>query len=325
MRRIPTLTPRQYERVALIALVLLFAIVLTGAAVRLTGSGLGCTNWPKCGDKVYAPLEFNAWVEFGNRLVTGVVGLPCLAAFFLAFRRRPARRDLKWLSALLPLGVLAQAILGGLTVIFELKPGFVMAHFLLSMAILAAAVALYWRARYEPEERRPEARPVTRATRLLLPLGTLAIFAGTFATAAGPHPGHNEGEEPIGRFDGLGVDTLDQLIHWHGRTGTLLGLASLAAWWLARKHGAGPALRRALTVLCLLVASQGVIGFIQYELQLPAGIVWVHVVVAAAAWIAICFANAAAPRARSVRQASTELPDIPTSGDAEARTLVRTP
>ena len=321
MRRLPTLSPRQYERVALLALVLLFAIVLTGAAVRLTGSGLGCTNWPKCGDTIYAPLEFNAWVEFGNRLVTGVVGLPCLAAFLLAFRRRPPRRDLKVLSALLPIGVLAQAILGGLTVIFELKPGFVMAHFLLSMAILAAAVALYWRSRHERGSRPAEARPVTLATRALLPLGTLAIFAGTFATAAGPHPGHNEGHEPIGRFDAFGVDTLDTLIHWHGRTGTLLGLASLAAWWLARRHGASAELRRALTVLCLLVASQGVIGFVQYELQLPAGIVWVHVLVAAATWIAICFANAAAPRA--VRQPSTPQPSIPTSGEAPSRTLVR--
>ena len=322
MRRLPTLTPRQYERVALIALVLLFTIVLTGAAVRLTGSGLGCTNWPKCGDSVIAPLEFNAWVEFGNRLVTGVVGLPCLAAFFLSFRRSPRRRDLVILSGLMPLGVLAQAVLGGLTVLFELKPGFVMAHFLLSMAILAGAVALYWRARHEPAERRAEAKPVTRATRALLPLGALAIFAGTFATAAGPHPGHNEGDEPIARFHGFGGDTLDTLIHWHGRTGTLLGLASLLAWWLARRHGAGPALRRSLTALCLLVAAQGVIGFVQYELELPAGIVWVHVLVAASAWIAICFANAAAPR--EVRQPSTIAPPVPTSGDAETRTLVET-
>ena len=320
MRRLPTLTPRQYERVTLIALVLLFAIVLSGAAVRLTGSGLGCTNWPKCGDTVYAPLEFNAWVEFGNRLVTGVVGIPCLAAFFLSFRRSPRRRDLVILSALLPFGVLAQAILGGLTVIFELKPGFVMAHFLLSMAILAAAVALYWRARHEPEERRAEHPRVTLATRLLLGFGGLALVAGTLATAAGPHPGHNESDEPIGRLNSLG--SLDGLIHWHGRTGTLLGLASLAAWFLARRHGAGASLRKALTVVCLLVAAQGVIGFIQYELELPAGIVWIHVLVASATWLAICFANAAAPR--GVEQGSTPAPSIPTSGDAETRTLVRT-
>jgi cytochrome c oxidase assembly protein subunit 15 len=167
-----------------------------------------------------------------------------------------------------------------------------------------------------------EDRRVTRATRALLPIGGLAIFAGTFATAAGPHPGHNEGEEPIGRFDGLGTNTLDTLIHWHGRTGTLLGLTALGAWYLARRYGGGQALRNALTSLCLLVAAQGVIGFAQYELQLPAGLVWLHVLVAAAAWLAICFANAAAPR--PVRQPSTEPPRITTSGDMETRTLVET-
>lgn len=319
MRRLPTLTPRQYERVALVALVLLFAIVLSGAAVRLTGSGLGCTNWPKCGESIVAPLEFNAWVEFGNRLVTGVVGIPSLLAFILAFRRSPRRRDLVVLSALLPLGVVAQAALGALTVLFELKPGFVMAHFLLSMAILAAAVALYWRARHDPASRPAVARPARLATRALLPLGGLAIVAGTLATAAGPHPGHTSADEPIGRLDVLALDTL---IHWHGRTGTLLGLASLLAWWLARRHGAPRPLRVSLTVLCLLVAAQGVIGFIQYELALPAGLVWLHVVVASAAWIAILFANAATPR--PVRQSSTQTLAIPTSGDADHRTLVET-
>jgi cytochrome c oxidase assembly protein subunit 15 len=256
--------------------------------------------------------------------VTGVVGLPCIAAFLLAYKREPRRRDLTMLSAFLPLGVLAQAILGGLTVIFELKPGFVMAHFLLSMVILAAAVALYWRARHEPGERRAEDGRVTLATRALLPLGALAIFAGTFATAAGPHPGHNEGEEPIGRFDGLGVNTLDTLIHWHGRSGTLLGLAALTAWFLARRHGAGTALRNALTAVCLLVAAQGVIGFAQYELQLPAGLVWLHVLVAAGTWLAICFANAAAPRA--VPAPAVPPPRVTTApGEPEPRTLVETP
>src|SRR5919107_2997057 len=152
MPRLPTLTPRQYERVTFVALVLLFLIILTGAAVRLTGSGLGCPNWPKCGDGVVAPLETHAWIEYGNRLASALVGLVCFAAGFVAWRRRPYRRDLAILGALLPLGVLMQGVLGGLTVIFHLKPGFVMGHFLLSMVLLAAAVALYWRARREPEE-----------------------------------------------------------------------------------------------------------------------------------------------------------------------------
>ncbi|HWT92201.1 MAG TPA: COX15/CtaA family protein [Solirubrobacteraceae bacterium] len=293
LRRLPTLTPRQFELITLTALVLLFAIVLSGAAVRLTGSGLGCEHWPRCGETVVAPLETHAMIEFGNRVVTGIVGIPCLVAFFASFRRRPRRRDLMLLSALLPLSVLGQAILGGLTVIFELRPGFVMGHFLLSMLILAAAVALYWRARHEPDSRPTHARKVVLATRALIPFGGLALFAGTLATAAGPHPGSAGTGEVISRLDWI---ALDAMIHWHGRTGTLLGLAAVFAWYVARKNGAHATLMRALTILCLLVASQGVVGFAQYELDLPAGLVWIHIVIASAAWVALLFAVAAAGR-----------------------------
>ena len=322
LRRLKTLTPRQYERVTFVALVLLFVIILTGAAVRLTGSGLGCPNWPKCGDGYVAPLELNAWIEFGNRLITGLVGIPCIAAFVLAFRREPQRRDLKFLSALLPLGVLGQGILGGLTVVFHLRPGFVMGHFLLSQAILAAAVALWWRARTGPGERKLEHKNVHRATRALLPVGAIVLFAGTVTTAAGPHPGHTEGDDPISRFDGFGADTLETMYHWHGRSGTLLGLLAVGTWLLARRYGGNPDLRRALTVTCVLLAAQGVVGLVQYELQLPAGLVWIHVTLAVMTWTAICVANAAL--SGRVRHASTPAPRLPTSGDAETRTLVET-
>jgi cytochrome c oxidase assembly protein subunit 15 len=255
-------------------------------------------------------------VEFGNRVVTGLVGIPCLAAFFLSFRRSPRRRDLTVLSALLPLGVLLQAVLGGLTVIFELRPGFVMGHFLLSMLILAAAVALYWRARYVPGDRPLNDRRTVLATRALLPLGGLALFAGTLATAAGPHPGSAGTGEVVPRIDLL---DLDALIHWHGRTGTLLGLASVGAWLLARRLGADPETRRALTVLCLLVATQGLVGFAQYELDLPAELVWVHIVVATLAWMSILFANAAVGRIpRKVVQSDPQM------WGAEGRTSVET-
>ena len=316
MSRLPTLTPRQYERVVLTALVLLFTIVLTGAAVRLTGSGLGCTNWPKCEDSVVAPLELNAWIEFGNRIVTGLVGIPCIAAFVLAFRRSPRRRDLLWSSALLPLGVLGQAVLGGLTVLFEIHPGFVMGHFLLSMLILAAAVNLYWRARREPGERPGHDRRVVLLTRALVAWGGVVLFAGTFATAAGPHPGADADHSgaPVDRITFL---SLDEFIHWHGRTGTVLGLLAVGTWLLARRTGASRDVMTALTWVCGLVAAQGVIGFAQYELELPAGLVWVHVAVASATWLAILFAvNAAGrlPRTTSVEPA--------TPAPAEHRTSV---
>ena len=288
LRRLPTVTPRTYERVCLAALVLVFAIILTGAAVRLTGSGLGCPNWPKCGGGYVAPLELHAWIEFGNRLVTFLVGLPCLATFVLAYRRRPYRRDLRRLSMLLPLGVLAQGILGGFTVMFELRPGFVMSHFLLSQAILAVAVALWWRARHEPRTQPPNQRRVVLATRVLVPFGALVLFLGTLTTAAGPHPGSRATGEIVPRFTGFGVDTLDTMYRWHGRSGTLLGLLAVGVWLLARHHRAGTALRRSLTALCVVLAVQGVVGLLQWAEQLPAGLVWVHVALATTAWLALC-------------------------------------
>lgn len=290
LRRLPTVTPRQYERVCLAALVLVFAIILTGAAVRLTGSGLGCPNWPKCGGGYVAPLELHAWIEFGNRLVTGLVGLPCLATFILAYRRRPYRRDLRRLSMLLPLGVLAQGVLGGFTVLFELRPGFVMSHFLLSQAILAVSVALWWRSRHEPATQPRSDRRVVLATRMLVPFGALVLFMGTLTTAAGPHPGSRATGEIVPRFKGFGTDTLDTMYHWHGRSGTLLGLLAVGVWFFARHHRAGPALRRSLTALCVVLAAQGVVGLLQYAQQLPAGLVWVHVALASAAWLALCLA-----------------------------------
>ncbi len=144
-----TLDEGRYRVIAQMSLVMLTLIVFTGAAVRLTGSGLGCPDWPKCYGKVAPPLETHAVIEFGNRLLSGVVGLVAAAAGLLAFRRRPFRRDLALLGVLLPLGVMGQAVLGGFTVRYHLAPGFVMGHYALSMLILIAAAALAWRARWE--------------------------------------------------------------------------------------------------------------------------------------------------------------------------------
>ena len=145
--RLPTLSPAAYRRVTLVALVALAFIIVSGAAVRLTGSGLGCPDWPTCADnRVVAPLEYHAMVEFVNRTVTGLVSVAVILAVLGSLRRTPRRRDLTWLSVGLVAGVVGQIVLGGLTVLFELRPGFVMAHFLLSMVILADAVVLHDRA-----------------------------------------------------------------------------------------------------------------------------------------------------------------------------------
>jgi cytochrome c oxidase assembly protein subunit 15 len=297
LRRLPVLTPQAYRRVAEIALGALVLIVFTGAAVRLTGSGLGCPDWPKCFGGAVPPLETHAWIEYGNRLLSGLVGLAAVAAGALAFRRRPFRRDLAVLGVLLPLGVVGQAVLGGFTVRYHLAPGFVMSHYALSMLILVAAVALAWRARYEPGERpRSLDRAGVWAVRALLPLGAVTIFFGTAATAAGPHAGGIGTGDEIDRLEWKGLGTLDWAIHQHGRIATVLGVAVVAVYVLLRRRGAPEDVQRPVALAAVLLAVQGAVGGIQYALEVPAEIVWVHVALAALTWVALLWSTAAAGR-----------------------------
>ena len=291
-----TVTPSQYVRFAYAALAALTLIVLTGAAVRLTGSGLGCPTWPKCYGNVYPPLNSHAIIEFSNRLITFPVCLAAGLAWLAALRRRPYRRDLTWIAALLPLGVIGQAVLGGLTVRGALDYGWVMGHFALSMLILVAAVILVWRATHEPAAapapQPSEDRGLVRTMRGLIALGALTIFAGTAATAAGPHAGGSPGQK-INRlsFDGRG--TMDFVIHRHAEIAFVFGLAAVGLWFLARRRGAPESVRRPLTSLCVLLALQGVVGLDQYYNHLPTELVWIHVTLASLAWLALLWAGCA--------------------------------
>jgi len=287
-------TPRQFELLSLAALGALTAIVLTGAAVRLTGSGLGCPDWPRCYGNAYPPLQTHALIEFGNRVVGAVVGIAVLLVAALAFRRRPYRRDLALLALTLPLGVLAQAVLGGLTVVDKLAPGLVMAHFALSMVILIGAAALAWRAR-PPLDRggEPVDRGLVWAVRGLLALAAVAIFAGTAATASGPHSGGANGQH-IDRLHFEGSDTLNWTVHAHGAIAFTFGICAVLVWVLAERRGANPVLRRALTWLCALIALQGIVGTVQFETHLPTELVWVHVTLASLCWLCALWAVAAA-------------------------------
>ncbi len=260
-----TVTPEQYVRFAVAALIALTVIVLTGAAVRLTGSGLGCPTWPKCYGNLYPPLNSHAVIEFSNRVLSVPIVLAAGFAWLAALRRRPYRRGLMWLAALLPIGVVAQAVLGGLTVRGALDYGWVMAHFALSMLIIVAAVLLLWQAiaAREADAGRADAaqpplagdRTLVLYSRVLVGLGALTIFAGTAATAAGPHAGGSPGQK-INRlsFDGRG--TMDFVIHRHAEIALLFSLLSVGLWWLARRRGADPAVQRPLTALCVLLALQ---------------------------------------------------------------------
>jgi cytochrome c oxidase assembly protein subunit 15 len=299
-----TVDPERYRRVAYAALALCTLIVFTGAAVRLTGSGLGCHDWPKCtSGRLIPELHTHGLIEFSNRVMTTVVGVPCLLAAILAWRRRPFRRDLALIALLLPLGVLGQAVLGGLTVLYGLDPGWVIAHFLLSMALLVAAVALAWRATFEPGERPPASDRLTVwAVRGLAVLGAMTLAAGTIATAAGPHAGGEGTNDIVPRLHWRGSETLDWAIHQHGALATLLGLCAVGVWFLARTRGTDRMTGNALTAVCVLLACQGLVGSVQYALHLPAEIVWFHVVLAALTWLALLWAIAAAGRVAPQRE-----------------------
>jgi cytochrome c oxidase assembly protein subunit 15 len=291
-----TVTPSQYARVAYVALGALTLIVLSGAAVRLTGSGLGCPHWPRCYGRIYPPLTTHAVIEFSNRLITFPVSVAAIAAWALALRRRPYRRDLTWWALLLPLGVVGQAVLGGFTVRGELDYGWVMGHFALSMLIIAAALVLAWRATHEPGERPlSDDRTLTIASRLLVALGGLTLFAGTAATAAGPHAGGAPGQR-INRLDFDGHGTMDFVIHRHGEIGLVFGLLAVGVWWLARQRSSDPVLHRATTTLCVLMAVQGAVGLDQYETHLPTQLVEIHVALASLTWLAALWATCAAGR-----------------------------
>jgi cytochrome c oxidase assembly protein subunit 15 len=341
-----TVTPEQYLRVAWVALVALTLIVLTGAAVRLTGSGLGCPTWPKCYGNVYPPLKTHALIEFSNRLITAPVSIAAGLAWLCALRRRPYRRDLMWLGALLPLGVVAQAVLGGFTVRGQLDYGWVMGHFALSMLILVAAVVLVWRAGRSPIGHEPAPKPeqdqpgeqllrggapdgaayddprqsgataatglldrrLVLAVRTLVGLAALTIVAGTAATAAGPHAGGSPGQK-INRMDFDGRGTMDFVIHRHAEIAFVFSLAAVAVWFLARRLAAPQRIRRPLTVLCVLLALQGVVGLDQYETHLPTELVWVHVGLASLTWLSVLWAACAAGRPR--RQTPPAMLDVP--------------
>ncbi|HUC07815.1 MAG TPA: COX15/CtaA family protein, partial [Solirubrobacterales bacterium] len=172
MRARLRITPQLYAKVTAVALFALALIVLTGAGVRLTGSGLGCPDWPKCYGGTVPPLDTHAVIEYGNRLLTGFVGFAVIAASALAWFRVPFRGHLAFFGALLPLGVIGQAILGALVVKYHLAPGLVMSHFILSMLLLDASFALAWCSRYEPwERRRSSDRLGVWSVRALIPLG----------------------------------------------------------------------------------------------------------------------------------------------------------
>jgi heme a synthase len=283
------LSPQAYRRITLVALLSLAFIIVTGGAVRLTGSGLGCPEWPNCDDgRLVAPLDYHALVEFVNRTVTGLVSLAVIVAVLGSLVRRPRRRDLVWLSLGLVGGVLGQIVLGGLTVLFELRPPFVMAHFLLSMVILANAVVLHWRAGEPTESGQLPAGPtspprvdpdVRRFGSVILATTALVVFLGTVVTAAGPHGGDEKAE----RLD-VPIHRAAQ-VHGAGAM-LLLGMVVAMVLLLGRARYPGEVRQRGRVLLAVVVAQAG-IGYLQYFTGVPVVLVGAHIAGATLLWATV--------------------------------------
>lgn len=279
--RLPRLSPARFRQVTLVAAIAVGFIIVTGGAVRITGSGLGCPDWPTCDNRrVVAPLEYHAMVEFVNRTVTGLVSLAVIVAVLGALVRQPRRRDLTWLSLGLVGGVVAQIVLGGLTVLFKLKPQFVMAHFLLSLVLLADGVALYLRAGLPDGRRRVAVVPpdLVWMGRAVVAAAAVAIFLGTVVTGSGPHGG----DPNVERLP-LAVPDAARL---HGIGAMLFLAVTLSTLWRLRQAAAPPRLMRAGERLLAVAAAQAAVGYAQYFTGVPVVLVGIHIAGAAAVWAA---------------------------------------
>ncbi|HEX2851054.1 MAG TPA: COX15/CtaA family protein [Acidimicrobiales bacterium] len=270
----------------LLALVALAFIVVTGGAVRLSQSGLGCPDWPTCAQgHVVAPFEKHAWIEFGNRLVTGAVSIAVILAVLGSLVRRPRRTDLVVLSLGLVAGVIGQIVLGGLVVLFHLAPPLVMGHFVLSMLLLLDAAVLHHRARRDPVvaerpvEGSPEHAPLGW---LLVASASVAILLGTVVTGSGPHAGSHDGQLverlPFAITD---VARIHSIAVW-----ILLALTLFTARGLRVAHASAALMRKAEILVAVLVA-QGAVGYVQYFTGVPALLVGVHIAGAVVVWLSV--------------------------------------
>jgi cytochrome c oxidase assembly protein subunit 15 len=314
------------RRLALAGVIADTVIMSTGAAVRLSASGLGCPDWPQCSaadivaSRNAGQTLLNTWIEFGNRLLNFPLVVIAALIFIAAWRYRPdgkRRRDLVWLAAAQPLGVLAQAVIGGIVVLTKLNPAMVSVHFLVSAFIVAAAVALHMRCAdlareargglggtVSPQERggqgslggraappraggsggsAPRASTVRRDLQVLsaalVAVTGVMLAVGTVVTGTGPLAG----DAGVPRYK-LPLEGVTQL---HADIGWLLAGLAVALVLGLRLSGAPPRAVRAGWIMLAALVSQGVIGYIQYFTHLPAGLVWVHVTGSVLVWIAV--------------------------------------
>jgi cytochrome c oxidase assembly protein subunit 15 len=265
----------------LLYLLLVFqtGIVLTGAAVRITGSGLGCPTWPECTYGSYVPVAgqaegaFHAWIEFGNRLLTFLLLFAAVAVVIYAIKK--ARRDLLWRALLQVLGIFGQGIIGGITVLTDLNPLAVASHFILSIFLIAGAVSIVARGRSSLISIRPTETKVKILAHVQVLLTFIVIVIGTLVTGSGPHAG--DLDAPRLKLDERAITWLhaDAVIALFGVSLALLVLSEIS-----------PETRRRVKIFFAITLAQGLVGYAQYVLGLPELLVIVHVLGSTLVWIA---------------------------------------
>jgi cytochrome c oxidase assembly protein subunit 15 len=268
------LSARSFTRLAVVNAVMLVLIMVTGATVRLTGSGLGCEHWPGCEQHHFEPRSYHSYVEFGNRVVAFVTIVVTLVTW-LGARLAHAPRRLRRLALVTFVGTLLQAPLGAITIHYHLNPWLVLSHFLLSIVVLTMGVALAVEAlRLERGAAAVRVPLWVRRGGLVVALSAaVLVVSGTFATASGPHPG----SVVVRR-----LWSFQPAVYWHVRATAVFGISfALLLVWLVRNRSRH--VRAALVVLGIL-AMQMTVGEVQYRTQLPWWLVLVHVTLAATLW-----------------------------------------
>ena len=253
-------------------------LVLTGGAVRITGSGLGCPTWPECTPGSYTPVphqaegQLHAWIEFGNRLLTFALVAVALAVLINVLYR--GRRDLRSLALGQVLGILGQGILGGITVLTDLHPLPVAGHLLLSIILIAGAASLYSRREYSARPRTDLDTLTKRVSVLHISLTFVVIILGTIVTGSGPHAG----DEKAQRF-GFDIRT----VSWLHADAVIALLGLTAAYYILVRND--PKLLRRVQVFLVVALAQGAIGYIQYFTGIPEILVAAHLLGATLVWI----------------------------------------
>jgi cytochrome c oxidase assembly protein subunit 15 len=292
MTRVPRrrITLTTYRHITLLALFALAAIVVSGAAVRLTGSGLGCDDWPRCSETtLVTPSDFHGRVEQINRAFTGLISVAVILAVLGALWLAERRRDLTLWSLGLVAGVIAQIVLGGLVVLFDLSPWLVLGHFTLSMVLVWNAVVLYHRAGGPGGPRVSTLSPrLTTMARLVVALSIVVIFTGTIVTGSGPHSGAH-GKEIVERLP----FAVHKVARVHGSAMVVFLLVTVALGWMLRpgsvetNSAAAHRARTDLSILLVVLVAQAAIGYVQYFSDVPPVLVGFHVAGATTLWISV--------------------------------------